>query len=313
MARHMGDDEELSLRDLEAFVALAQQRSIQAAARAEGHARATYQRRLARVRAAFDAPELLRRAPGQRVGTLTAEGELLAARARVMLAYWDRWRVATRDALTALGSALRVGTLPGSFDLIADILAALRRDEPDLAMQVVEYPDERLLDALRGGEVDLGFSTAEAARTPKGLSFRALGPLPWAVILPAGTAGRYGARMRLKDLDGVPLVVTRAGPARERLEREFAEYASGPLVLDPAFQVGSMPRVVEMVARGFGPAVVSRFRLAFLPEGVEVRPLRDGPAPLTAGVYTRTGTRLGVAAKRLVEAAQERFALLAGG
>jgi DNA-binding transcriptional LysR family regulator len=119
--------------------------------------------------------------------------------------------------------------------------------------------------------------------------------------------------MRLEDLDGVPLVVTRAGPARARLEREFAHYAAGPLVLNAAFQVGSTPRVVEMVARGFGPAIVSRFRLAFLPEGVEVRPLVDGPAPLTAGVFTRAGTRLGWAAKKLLGAAQTRFAELAAG
>lgn len=308
-------EEDLELADLVAFVELSEHRSIQGAARAAGGSRATYQRRLERVRQALlpeHAPaQLLRRAPGQRQGVLTPEGEILAARARVMLAYWARWRVATRDALAGLGSALRVGTLPGSFDLIADILAALRKSEPDLQMQVIEYPDERLLEALRAGEVDLGFSTAEAARTPKGLTFRTLGPLPWAVILPAASASRYGSKMRLADLDGVPLVVTRAGPARERLEREFAHYASGPLVLNAAFQVGSTPRVVEMVARGFGPAVVSRFRVAFLPAGVEVRPLVDGPAPLTAGVFTRTGTRPSAAARRLLSAAQTRFAELA--
>lgn len=308
-------EDALELADLAAFVELAERRSIQGAARAAGASRATYQRRLERVRAALlpehATAQLLRRAPGQRVGVLTPEGELLAARARVMLAYWDRWRVATRDALAGLGSALRVGTLPGSFDLIADILTALRREEPELAMQVIEYPDERLIEALRAGEVDLGFSTAEAARAPKGLTFRALGPLPWAVILPAGTGRKYAAKMRLAELDGVPLVVTRAGPARERLEREFAHYASGPLVLNAAFQVGSTPRVVEMVARGFGPAIVSRFRVAFLPAGVEVRPLVDGPAPLTAGVFTRTGTRPSPAARRLLAAAQARFADLA--
>jgi DNA-binding transcriptional LysR family regulator len=118
--------------------------------------------------------------------------------------------------------------------------------------------------------------------------------------------------VRLRDLDGVPLVVTRVGPARERLEREFAQYRTGPLVLNAAFEVGSTPRVVEMVARGFGPAVVSRFRLSFLPPGVEVRPLRDGPAPLMAGVFRRRDAHPTAVTTELVDRARRRFRALSG-
>jgi DNA-binding transcriptional LysR family regulator len=132
------------------------------------------------------------------------------------------------------------------------------------------------------------------------------------VIVPREWGDALPARVRLRDLDGVPLVVTRVGPARERLEREFAQYRTGPLVLNAAFEVGSTPRVVEMVARGFGPAVVSRFRLSFLPPGVEVRPLRDGPAPLMAGVFSRRDARPTPVTTELVERARRRFRALSG-
>ncbi|MEM7151235.1 MAG: LysR family transcriptional regulator [Myxococcota bacterium] len=301
-----------SLADLEAFLEVAKRRSIQAAARATGRSRATYMRVLAKLEQAFDAPELLQRAPGQRQGVLTPAGQELARRARVQLRAWEQWNVNTRDALQQTRRSLRLGTLAGSFDLLADILVELREASSDLSVQVVEYPDDRLLDAVDAGHVDLGFGTLDPQGVPPRLSFESLGPLPWAVIVPRDFAGELPARVRLSDLDGVPLVVPRVGPARERLEREFAQYRTGPLVLNPAFEVASTPRVVEMVARGFGPAVVSRFRLSFLPQNVQVRDLRDGPAPLMAGVFRRRGVSGGEVVGELVERARRRFRVLSG-
>ena len=301
-----------SLADLEAFLEVARRRSIQAAARATGRSRATYMRVLAKLERAYEAPELLQRAPGQRQGVLTPAGQELARRARVQLQAWEQWNVNTRDALQQTRRSLRLGTLAGSFDLLADILVELREASPDLSVQVVEYPDDRLLDAVDAGHVDLGFGTLDPEGVPPRLSFESLGPLPWAVILPSDFVGELPARVRLSDLDGVPLVVTRVGAARERLEREFAQYRTGPLVLNAAFEVASTPRVVEMVARGFGPAVVSRFRLSFLPENVEVRVLRDGPAPLMAGVFRRRGVAEGKVVAELIERARRRFRVLSG-
>lgn len=301
-----------TLADLEAFLEVVERRSIQAAARSTGRSRATYLRVLETLQRAYDAPELLQRARGQRHGVLTPAGQELARRARVMLRSWARWQQVTRDALQRMRRSLRLGTLAGSFDLLADILVELRRAWPDLALQVVEYPDDRLLDAVDAGHVELGFGTLDPQGVPPRLQFESLGPLPWAVIVPRSWGDRLPASVRLRDLDGVPLVVTRVGPARERLEREFAQYRTGPLVLHAAFEVGSTPRVVEMVARGFGPAVVSRFRLSFLPPDVEVRPLRDGPAPLMAGVFSRRDAHPTPATTELVDRARRRFRALSG-
>lgn len=302
-----------SPEDLAAFLEVVERRSIQAAARATGRSRATYMRVLETLQEAFDAPELLQRARGQRHGVLTPAGQELARRARMQLRSWARWTVATRDALQRVRRSLRLGTLAGSFDLLADILVELRQASPDLVVHVTEYPDDRLLDAVDAGAVDLGFGTLDPQGVPPRLQFESLGPLPWAVIVPADWEGALPERVRLSDLDGVPLVVTRVGPARERLEREFAQYRTGPLVLNAAFEVASTPRVVEMVARGFGPAVVSRFRLSFLPPNVEVRPLRDGPAPLMAGVFRRRDARRSALTRDLIDRARRRFVALSGG
>lgn len=288
---------------LEALIEVAETRSIQGAASKSGRSRATYNRYLRELRDAFDAPELLRRAPGQREGVLTPEGERLTAQARLLLSRWDQWLAETRDLVSEAHRALRVGALPGAFDLIADLLVELRAADPKLPLKVIEYPESLLLEAVAGGEVDLGFGNV-TDRLPPPLRFEVLGPLEWAVIIPDAMGRRFGTEVKLTDLDGVPLIINQAGPARESIEAEFRTHA---LRLNAAFEVGSTPRIVELVSRGFGVAMVSRFRTAFLPKGVKVRRLIGGPLPLTAGVYTRKSAQISEAGQRLVQAAHTRF------
>ncbi len=292
---------------LEAYLEVIQHGSLQAAARASGRSRATYQRHLAELRAAFDAPVLIRRAPGQRQGIVTPAGDELARRARVMLRRFDQWLATTRDAIGESEKSLRVGALAGSFDLIADLLAELKRELPEIPLRIVEYPGDRIVDAVIAGDVDLGFGPLDPDGVPKDLRFVALGPLPWAVIVPESARASFPDPIELADLDGIPLVVHRAGPARRRLERQFA---AGLHTLNAAYEVESTPRIVDMVQRGFGPAVVSQFRLAFLPRGVAVLRLAGGPKPLTAGVFLRRGRRLVGPSKALVDRARARFTLL---
>ncbi|MBK6917341.1 MAG: LysR family transcriptional regulator [Deltaproteobacteria bacterium] len=301
---------DVDLEDLRAFIDIAQRGSIQSAARGRGRSRATYVRLLQRLERAFAVEALLERAPGQRQGLLTPQGAELLRRAQQQVRQWDEWRVHTRDALAGRSAALRIGTLPGSFDLIAESLSDLRERHPALELRIGEYDDDALPGAIRAGEVDLGFATLEQGRAPAGLSATVLGELSWAVIAPRAMAARLPAQVSLRDLDGVPLVVLRQGPARERIERSFVEHGGARLRFDPAFEVGATPRVVELVARGFGPAIVSRFRLAFLPRGVVSRPLVDGPPPLRAGVLHRRGAALGAEAEQLLVLARTRFAQL---
>ncbi|MCA9551288.1 MAG: LysR family transcriptional regulator substrate-binding protein [Myxococcales bacterium] len=288
---------------LEAFLEVAAAESIQAAAKKSGRSRATYHRQLAELRALLGAPELLARAPGQRHTVLTPAGAALRDRAQALLSRWDRWEAETRDALGAAAHRVRVGALAGAFDLLADVVAELGGP-----YVLVEYPGDRLAAAVSQGAVDLGFGTRTPDAEARNLAFEPWGPLPWAVILPAAQAERFGERVSLAELHDVPMVVHRGGPARALLDQHFASHPAGPLTLVAACEVESTPRMVDMVARGFGPAVVSLFRLRFLPdEGVVARPLVDGPPALEAGVYSRRGAPLGAEARRLADAGWEAF------
>lgn len=284
----------LTREHLEDFLSVAERRSIQAAARETGRSRATLQRRLTELERILDAPPLLQRGPGQREGVLTLAGEALVERAKAMLRGWDQWIATTRDEVGRQHEQLRIGALGGSLDLVVDLLVEMRDERPELAMRVLELPAGELTERVLDGHIDLGFGTATAEGLPKGLAFLTLGALDFVLIAPKRLSKRLPIAPRISDLDDVPLVVPRSGALRELLERRYHERG---LPLRPVAEVESTPRMVELVSRGFGVAVVSRFRLAFTPPGVVVRSLADGPAPLRAGVFTRKE-----AARRPIEA-----------
>ncbi len=229
---------------------------------------------------------------------------------RLLLRHWDRWLVATRDALLSSRRGIRVGVLVGAFDLLADVLEDMQQEDPERALHVVEYADDHLQEGVLEGEVDIGFGTLEPDGAARALECHTIGALPWVVIIPESLGDTLGARVRLADLEGRPMVVTRSGPARETIEQHFAEHEGRPLAFNPAFEVSSSPRVVEAVARGFGIAVVSRFRARFLQRGVVVRELVDGPEALVAGAFTRRGARIPAGAAELLTRARRHFKTL---
>ncbi|RMG97388.1 MAG: LysR family transcriptional regulator [Deltaproteobacteria bacterium] len=309
MYRYWCMSSELRRVDLVTFLEVVEAGSVQAAARRHGISRTTIQRRLDRLRSALDAPPLFESRPGRKRLLLSAEGHEVARRARVLVDHWARSAVSLRDAVAG-PRRVRVGTLAGSFDLLADVVADAWTGPEAVGLAVVELPEDRLLSALAAGEVDVAFGTRRA-ETPAGLRFYGLGSLGWAAIVPAASADAFADPLGVEDLADTPLVVLSAGPARARIDAWFAGAAGGPLVPTYAFEAGSTPRLVEMVGRGFGVGLVTRFRLAFLSDAVAVRCLRSEPAPLVAGYYVRSGAALPAHVRRWVGRVRQRFLTLA--
>jgi DNA-binding transcriptional LysR family regulator len=94
---------------------------------------------------------------------------------------------------------------------------------------------------------------------------------------------------------------------RAEIERRFVEHDGGPYFLNAVAEVESTPRLVDLVARGFGIGLVSRLRLSFLPPSLVVRPLIDGPAPLRAGIFLRRGVEPSALERELISRARQRF------
>lgn len=287
---------------LEAYLEVIDAGSIQTAAKQSGRSRATYHRHLSDLQDSLGGAELLQRRPGQRQVLATPAGLALEVRARAILARWDQWQAETKEALSLAQRSVRIGALSGAFDLLADLVMQVAKGHPPGTFTLVEYPSGSLRPAVATGSVDFAVGTAGAEGLERNLRFDEVGPLPWSVIVPAHRAHAFADPLSLVDLHEVPMVVPRSGPTRTLLQRCFEAHPEGPLSLVSTVEVESTPRMVDMVAKGFGPAIVTRFRLQFLPQqGVQIRALKDGPAPLVAGIYTRRGVKLSALAQEMLQ------------
>lgn len=135
---------------------------------------------------------------------LTAEGEALAARARMLdhlLHGAEEDMVAIRAGLSA---PLRVGGTPGALvSLLPRALALMEAQHPRITLNVVERPDRDLLAMLRDGEIDLAFVTTGIEAPAPDMEERTLARDPFALIvgrandsLPDRFSLREAARLR---------------------------------------------------------------------------------------------------------------------
>ncbi|MDE1914845.1 MAG: LysR family transcriptional regulator [Sphingomonadales bacterium] len=115
---------------------------------------------------------------------LTAEGEALAARARMLdhlLRDAEEDVAATRAGLSA---PLRVGGTPGALvSLLPRALALMEAQHPRIMLNVVERPDRDLLAMLRDGEIDLAFVTTGIEPPAPDMEERTLARDPFALIV----------------------------------------------------------------------------------------------------------------------------------
>jgi LysR family hydrogen peroxide-inducible transcriptional activator len=89
-----------------------------------------------------------------RTVTLTASGEEIVARARVILEQVAQIREAVRRASGPMTGTLRLGLLPTLPNLMAHILPSLRHRYPELRLLVREEPTRNLLPQLSAGDLD---------------------------------------------------------------------------------------------------------------------------------------------------------------
>ena len=140
-------------RELRAFLAVLDAGSLGRAAEFVHLSQPALSRLIQAMEVRFGQPLFERQTRGMQA---TPAGEVLAPHARLLLAEMD---MAT-DALEALRGVkrgvVRLGAVAAvSRSVIPDSIAALLEVAPDLRVEVLEAPDDRLVAALLGREIDL--------------------------------------------------------------------------------------------------------------------------------------------------------------
>jgi DNA-binding transcriptional LysR family regulator len=213
--------------------------------------------------------------------SLTEAGETLLPIARRILAESDSAYRAIRE-LDELGRGkVRLGATPSlCTGLLPVMLATFRRDYPGIELVLDEGGSRDLQTALSEGALDLAMIVDSRLQDDHRLSTQPLFVEELVVISPKDAqAPVRGDRMRIRDLEGHPLVMFRRGYDI----REATVAACRAEGFEPAFAIegGEMDAVLEFVRAGIGVAVVpstvvvgDRFRMTQFTEPGLTRTVR---------------------------------------
>jgi LysR family transcriptional activator of glutamate synthase operon len=260
----------MELRQLRAFVKVANAGTFTRAAEELHLAQSAVSQAVGRLEAELGF-ELLRRT--SRGVELTEAGTAVFERAREVVAGAD----AIRSDLAALRGLLEgtvaLGTMlpPGPIDL-PGLLASFHTTHPGIGVHVREGSAPEILAALRRDELDVAFTGVEPDALGDGLAGEQMLSEELVLITPPDHRG-----LALDELSGVPFIGYRRGSAlRDAVDGALRAAAATPEIV---FESDELVSVRELVGRSLGVSIVPRStadgdgpRVAALPIGL-ARPL----------------------------------------
>jgi DNA-binding transcriptional LysR family regulator len=263
----------MELRQLEHFVATAEERHFTRAAQRLHIVQSGLSASIRALERELDAPLFVR---STRRVELTPAGQALLPEARRTLAAAQ----AATDAVAAVQGLLRgslaVGTmqiLPPAVDLVA-ILGRFHREHPAVELRLRQAGTGTLLAEVHAGTLDLAL-VAPVGRPPTGLSMRQLASDPLLVACAPNHPLADRGQVDLAELAGERFVDFQPDwGLRMLLDQAFA--AAG-LERTTALEVNDVPSLLELVAHGLGIALVPKVATRH-PAAVRYLPLRP-PAP----------------------------------
>lgn len=184
---------------------------------------------------------------------LTAAGVALLERAEQLLALSDEARTATRAAAGLAARTLRlgVGNTLATY-ILPDLLARLRWERPDVAVQILVGNTEQLLAAAVDGRVELALVGSPAA-DPR-LTITSFLRDDVVAIVPPDDPLALQATVQLADLAQQTLLVREAGSAQHDAVLALLHNAAvQPLHL---LTLGNIEAIKRCVEAGLGVALV---------------------------------------------------------
>ncbi|WP_405009148.1 LysR family transcriptional regulator [Kitasatospora sp. NBC_01539] len=242
----------MELRQLEYFVAVAEERNFTRAAERVHISQSGVSAQIRRLERELGA-ELFDRSA--RTATLTVAGKAALEPARAALAAARAVGQAVGEVTDLIRGRLTVGMVTGcTVTPLFDALAAFHRAHPGVEIALLEDTSDRLVEGVRAGALDLAL-VGTAAATPDGLEALTLVSERLVAAVPAGHPLADRRRVTLGDLAAHPIVCMPPGTGlRTVFDRACAAQGLRPVI---ALQAGAADAVVDLAARGLGVAVLS--------------------------------------------------------
>jgi len=260
----------LSIRVLRLLIELEERGGVGLAARAIGMTQPSASRALAALEAELGYV-LVRRTP---LGsTLTSEGGVLAGQAREVLAEYDRLEGLAQNFSSEIPADIRLAASRTVGEhLVPSWLTQIARELPQVRVSFHVDNSQAVIAEVLGGDAPLGF--VETPQLPAGIESSVLAHDRLVVIAPPDS--ELGATVSAPELATVGLVEREPGSGTRALLDEVLPDRARPVA-----QFDSNTAIVQAVAAGLGPAVLSELAVAEAVRGGKVREIEwtDCPAP----------------------------------
>lgn len=248
----------MELRQLRYFVAVVEEASFTRAAARLHLAQPGVSAQIRQLERELGQPLLDRSGRSVRV---TEVGEAVLPYARAALAAVDGVRQTAAEFTGLLRGRVGIGLIPGVLGHEADVpglLADFHDDHPRVEITLTEDTSDRMLAALRRGELDISVVGVEDEEPPPGLAMRVFVDEPLVVTAPEGhpLLAAYGgaAAVPVAALAEYPLIsLVRGTGVRAVVDRLCAEAGFRPRI---AFEAAAPDALARLAARGLGVAVL---------------------------------------------------------
>lgn len=278
------------------FLAAVETGSLRAAAARCGVSQPTLGEQVSLLEEELDIVLLTRSRRGVRP---TPAGQAMVAPLARLVEAEDLARRAALESGGTYKGQVAIGTVAALVEnLLAPVVAQLRRDHPGLKFRVVEGSTTEIQDQVLGGDLDLGVATALAEPAPAGVRRTHLFGTPLRAVLPFEHPLATRDELTWDDLARWPIVTMRPGTA---LWDQLQRHVPGAEVVVHAMSARS---VTLLVARGAGLGLLAHFAGQQDPPGLRMLPVRDAGG-IEVDLLRRTDTRPSPGAlvvQRLIEA-----------
>jgi DNA-binding transcriptional LysR family regulator len=291
-----------TLRQLQFFVAAAEQGSVSGAARALSISQSSVTEAIRALEDDLGVTLFDRQARGIEI---THKGSAFLRHARQILADVATARTTFKDdAETATGKlSLGVTSLVAGY-VLSDILSRFRRAFPQVELNVIEDNGEYLQHLLIGGELDVAVLLTSSVKDRMALHVETLLVSPYRLWLPLAHPLAQQEAIALDELAGQPLIQLMVDEIEESTRSLMAALAVKPHI---AFRTRSVEAVRSLVATGAGLAILPS--LVYRPwslEGdrIEIRDVSGDLPSVQVGLAWRRGAPLAPPALNFIRSAQ---------
>jgi DNA-binding transcriptional LysR family regulator len=294
---------DLETAELRSFVALAEQRHFGRAAEVLGVSQPALSKRVQRLEEKVGGPLFLR---GYRDVRPTEAGRLLLERARVVLREAGLALSVSRQALRGEAGLLRIGFGVASMArLLPATLLRFRRQHPRVEIHMRDMATHDQLQALRDGEIDLGFVRMPVVES----DFECVPILHERLAAAVSQHAAWKERIGLSSLAGQPFVVCSRTVSASYYDHVMALCRAAGFAPRIVTETNELFSLLQLVRAGIGVALVPSSAAAMKVPGVRFKLVQLQEAnPWDIGLVRRRPPQPGALVDAFVRVALEVYA-----